>query len=392
MHMDPAMPQVVGAIFVMLLTGLILKFARQPHVVSYLIVGILIGPWGLGLITDTEIISRLGAVGVVLLLFFVGMETDASKLVANWKLAIFGTTLQITLSVGCVWLIGLFFGWSMSRVLLIGFVISLSSTAVVIKLLQDKNLLSSHVGQGVLGVLLAQDLAIIPMLIVLGAMGTGELNATHLIKQGVGAIATACIFGYIVTRKQIHIPLGKLLKQDRDLQLFAALSICFGLPLATAWLELSTALGAFIAGMLVGSAKETQWVHHTLESIKVLFVALFFVSVGLILDVNFLTSHWLQAACLTLAALLTNTIVNGLILRAAHFSWRDSCYAGALLSQIGEFSFVLAAVGLQAGIINSYGYQLSLCVISLTLLISPLWISLGGYLTRSRVRYENTER
>jgi CPA2 family monovalent cation:H+ antiporter-2 len=375
-------PHAVGAILLILVTGLLLKLARQPHVIAYLIAGVLIGPWGAGLVTDSDVISRLGAIGVVLLLFFVGMETDAKKLVANWKLAIFGTLFQIGLSVLCVWLLGLWYEWSLSRTLLIGFVISLSSTAVVIKLLQDSGILSSKVGQGVLGVLLAQDLAIIPMLIILGLLGSGEVDGLHLLKQGIGAVITAVLFGFIVSREQVHLPLSRWLKEDRELQLFAALTVCFGLALITAWLELSTALGAFIGGMLIGAARETQWVHHTLESFKVLFVALFFVSVGLMLDLNFLADHWVQACVLTVAALLTNTFINALILKFAKFNWRDSLYAGALLSQIGEFSFVLAAVGLQAAIINDYGYQLALCVISLSLLVSPMWITAGKHLLK----------
>ena len=382
MHMDPMMPHAVGAVLLILLTGLLLKLVRQPHVIAYLIAGILIGPWGLALITDTDVISRLGAIGVVLLLFFVGMETDAKKLVANWKLAVFGTLIQIVLSVFCVWLLGLWFEWGLARTLLIGFVISLSSTAVVIKLLQDSGILSSKVGQGVLGVLLAQDLAIIPMLIILGLLGSDEVDSIHLAKQGIGAVAAAALFGFIISREQVHLPLSRWLKEDRELQLFAALSVCFGLALITAWLDLSTALGAFLGGMLIGAARETQWVHHTLESFKVLFVALFFVSVGLMLDIHFLADHWVQASVLTIAALLTNTFINAFILKVANFNWRDSLYAGVLLSQIGEFSFVLAAVGLQAAIINEYGYQLALCVISLSLLLSPLWITTGKHLLK----------
>lgn len=380
--MDPMMPLAVGATLLILLIGLVLRIFRQPHVIAYLVAGIIIGPWGIKLITDGEVISRLGAIGVVLLLFFVGMETDAKKLVANWKLAIYGTLFQITLSLVFVWGLGQWYEWSLARTILIGFVISLSSTAIVIKLLQDSAILSSKVGQGVLAVLLAQDLAIIPMLIILGLLGSGEVDSSHLIKQGVGALAAAALFGFIVYKQQVHLPLSRWLKEDRELQLFAALSICFGLALITGWLELSTALGAFIGGMLIGAAKETQWVHHTLESFKVLFVALFFVSVGMMLDMNFLLNYWPQALILTLAALITNTFINALILKLASFSWRDSLYAGVLLSQIGEFSFVLAAVGVQADIINEHGYQLALCVISLSLMMSPMWISVGRKLLK----------
>jgi CPA2 family monovalent cation:H+ antiporter-2 len=378
--MDPFLPQAVGAIFFILLLGFILKFFRQPHVVAYLIAGIVIGPWGLGLVTDSESISRLGTAGVVLLLFFVGMETDMPKLAKNWKLIIFGTLMQIILSVVCVWLLGLWFDWSLARIVLIGFVISLSSTAIVIKLLQDNGMLSSNLGQSALGILLAQDLAIIPMLIIIGLLGAGNIeniDNVQLAKQGVGTLLAVALFSFIITRKQVHLPLSKWLKEDRELQLFAALGICFGLAMLTAWFELSTALGAFIAGMLVGASKETLWVHRTLDSFRVLFVALFFVSVGMLLDVGFLLSHWQQTAALVIAALITNTFINAIILKLSKYSWKESLFAGVLLSQIGEFSFVLAAVGHQASIINEYGYQLALCVISLSLLTSPIWIGLS---------------
>jgi CPA2 family monovalent cation:H+ antiporter-2 len=119
--------------FSLLLLGFILKYFRQPHVVTYLYAGIVISPWGFVLVTDSESISRLSTAIVVLLLFFVCMETDINKLVSNWKLIIFGSLMQIILSVRCVWLLGLWFDSSIARVLLIGFVISLSCTAIVIK-------------------------------------------------------------------------------------------------------------------------------------------------------------------------------------------------------------------------------------------------------------------
>jgi len=382
MHMDPVMPQLVGAILLILIVGFLLKLARQPHVVAYLIAGILIGPHGIALITNTEVIGRFGAVGVVLLLFFVGMETEPKKLMANWKLAVIGTLVQIALSISCVYGLGLWFDWPLSRIILIGFVISLSSTAVVIKLLQDTKILGTKVGQGVLSILLAQDLAIIPMLIILGLMGTGEIDAAHLIKQGIGSAISVLLFSFVFRKAQLNLPLSRWLKEDKELQLFAALGLCFGLALLTAWFDLSTALGAFIAGLIIGVAKETQWVHHTLEPFKVLFIALFFVSVGMLVDMSFLQKYWSQVLALMIAAILTNTFINAVVLRLARFKWIDSLYSGILLSQIGEFSFVLAAVGSQIGIINDFGYQLALSVISLSLLVSPIWISLGEKLLR----------
>jgi len=373
-HLDPIMPYLVGTVLVVLLLGLVLRSLRQPYVIGYLIAGIVLGPHGFALITDEILLSRLGAIGVMLLLFFIGMEVSPRKLVDNWKVAFLGTLLQIFISVGCVWPLGMFLEWPVSRIVLIGFVISLSSTAVVLKLLQDWKEFDSKVGQNVLAILLAQDLAVIPMLIILSLLGSGEGHESSIWLQLFGASIMTIIVAYIAVKETIHLPLAKFLRDDHEMQLFAALCICFGLSLLTGMAELSSALGAFVAGIVIGAAKETQWVHHSLESFRILFVALFFVSIGMLVDLNFIQHHLIQVGALVLLVILTNTFINGSVLRMLGESWYNSLYAGTLLSQIGEFSFVLAAVGVQSQIISYYGYQLTVAVISISLLLSPPWI------------------
>lgn len=203
------------------------------------------------------------------------MEVSPRKLIDHWKVAVFGTLLQITISIGCVWPLGLLFDWPIERIVLIGFVISLSSTAVVLKLLQDWKEFDTKVGQNVLVILLAQDLAVIPMLIVLSMLGTGQGEHSNLWLQLFGTAVMAIIVAYIAVKETIHLPLSKLLGEDREMHVFAALCICLGLSLLTGLVGLSTALGAFVAGMIIGAAKETHWVHHSLESFRIIFVALF---------------------------------------------------------------------------------------------------------------------
>jgi len=374
MHLDPVMPYLVGAIFAVLVLGLVLRSLRQPYVTGYLIAGILLGPHGIALINDEVLLGRLGAIGVVLLLFFIGMEISPRKLIGNWKVAVLGTLLQIIISVGCVWPLGMLLDWPVERIVLIGFVISLSSTAVVLKLLQDWKEFDTNVGQNVLSILLAQDLAVIPMLIILSTMGNSHDSTSNIWLQLLGAGVIALVVGYIAMKDNIHLPLSKLLGDDQEMHVFAALSICLGLSFLTGLAGLSTALGAFVAGMVIGAAKETRWVHHSLESFRVVFVALFFVSIGMLMDLTFIKDHWLQVGALVMLVIITNTFINGTILRLLGNNWRDSLYAGTLLSQIGEFSFILAAVGIQAHIISDYGYQLTIAVISISLLISPPWI------------------
>ena len=380
MHLDPIMPVVVAALLCILIIGIILHRLRQPHVVGYLLAGVILGPHALGLIEDEAILSRLGAFGVVMLLFFIGMEVSPQRLIANWKVAVIGTFFQIVISVGCVLALGAWLDWSWSRSILIGFVISLSSTAVVLKILQDWGELDSNVGQDVLAVLLAQDLAVIPMLIIIGLLGGAHMSVGAISLQVIGGILILGVLIWVVTRESINLPFAKWLKGDHEMQIFAALIICFSFALITGLLGLSTALGAFAAGLLIGSARETQWVHHSLDSFRVVFIALFFVSIGMLVDIGFLREHWLLIMALVLAVLFTNTFLNAIILRLLGDPWSSSLYAGAMLSQIGEFSFVLAAVGFQAQLINQYGYQLAIEVIAVSLLLSPAWIKLVKHL------------
>ena len=386
MHLDPILPYAVGALLAILILGLLLRSLRQPHVVGYLIAGVILGPHGIALVQDEVTLGRLGAIGVVLLLFFIGMEASPRKLIENWKVAVLGTLLQIFISIGCVWPLGLILDWPIERIVLIGFVISLSSTAVVLKLLQDWKEFDTQVGQNVLVILLAQDLAVIPMLIILAMFGDADAEHGNIYLQAGGAVLIAVIVGYIAIKNTIHLPLGRILGEDLDMHVFAALAICLGLSLLTGLAGLSTALGAFVAGMLIGAAKETRWVHHSLEPFRVLFVALFFVSIGMLVDLGFLQSHWYQVGALIVLVLITNTFINAIILRMLGDNWRDSIYAGTLLSQIGEFSFLLAAVGIQAHIISDYGYQMTVAVISMSLLLSPAWIMMVKYVLKIEQR------
>ena len=374
MHIDPLLPTLVAIIAVVLLIGLSLQLLRQPQVIGYLLAGVVIGPFGLALLTDIQFANRLGGFGVVLLLFFVGMEVAPRQLLSGWRIAVVGTLIQVALSVALVIPIGLWFSWPMERIVLLGFVTSLSSTAVIIKLLSDSGELNQKEGQDILGILLVQDLIIIPMLIILGLLGGETPGLRELGLQIGGSIVIISMLIWALSRDSFHFPFGHLFRSDPELQVFAALLICLGLSLLTGMVHLSTALGAFAAGILVTAAHETRWVHLSLEPFRVMFVALFFVSVGMLVDVTFIVSHAVQVLLLVLSVLIGNTLLNGIILRVLGYRWRESLYAGAMLSQIGEFSFVLVAVGLTAGIITEIAYQYTIAVIALSLLVSPFWI------------------
>ncbi len=271
---------------------------------------------------------------------------------------------------------GLWLGWPFSRSILLGFVVSLSSTAVVLKLLQDRGELDSKPGQNVLLILLTQDLAVVPMLIIISLLGENAPSQSVLLLQiGGGAILLA-FSAWLVSQDQIRLPFMSHVRKNHELQVFTALLICFGMAFISGILNLSAALGAFIAVMTVATAKETEWIHHALTPLHVVFVAIFFVSVGMLIDLEFLREHLIQIVFLTIIVLISNTFLNAIILRTLNNSWRDALYSGALLSQVGEFSFVLAAVGLNTLIITQNAYQMTIAVIAISLLVSPVWVSM----------------
>lgn len=386
MHVDPILPEVCALALVVLILGALLRKLRQPPVVAYIVAGVVMGPSGLALVKNVHIFERVGALGVLFLLFFAGMEIELRPLLSKWRVLIFGTLLQVILSVATVWALGAGLGWKPSRILLLGFVISLSSTAVVIGLLRDRGELDTAVGRLVAGILLVQDIAIVPMLISVNLMAGDQISLPTLGLQAVGAVAVGAILAWIARGNRIAIPFSKHIRVERELELFAAFLVCFGIALLTGLLGLSAALGAFIAGLVVAATDDSRWIREHLEAFRILTVSVFFVAVGAQVDLSFVLTHWHVVVGLVIAALATNTVINGAILRLAKAPWREAIYGGALLAQIGEFSFVLVGVGLTAGLIEQFTYQATLVVISITLLLSPAYVGAARALTTVQAR------
>lgn len=374
MHMDPATPYIVATLVAILVAGVVAQRLRQPYVITYLLVGLIIGPDGLRILTDQTTIARLGEFGVVLLLFFAGLEFSLPRLVSSWRVPIFGTLAQIAVSVSATGLLGLWFGWPWPRSLLLGFVVSLSSTAVVLKLMTTWGESNSPTGRDVIGILLSQDILIIPMLLTLSLVAGDAPSWVHIaIQIGAGLLLIALMY-WLLRAERIVFPIRRWLRSDRELELAGALTVCFGSALLTALAGLSAALGGFVAGLVIASTDERDWLHDALTPFYFIFVALFFLSIGMLIDVNFVWSNIGAVLGLAGVALVSNTLINALVLHTLGRSWEGSIYGAALLATIGELSFVLAAVGRERGIIADYGYALTVAVIAVTLAVSPVWV------------------
>ncbi|MDA3891949.1 MAG: cation:proton antiporter [Salinivirgaceae bacterium] len=367
--------------FVIMLLGFLLKKIKQPLIIAYILAGVLVGPSGFGLINDLDLIEILGELGLILLLFFIGMEISLPNLVKMWKTALFGVLFQVMASIFIVWIIGYFFSWGITRIIVLGFILSLSSSAVIIKLLKEKNELNSTIGQNVLSILLMQDMVIVPMLLITEFLGGEKPTMGTLALQIVGAIAIVALFIYIVKKKSIRFPFANRIKNDHEAQVFVAILFCFGFAILTGFLGLSAALGAFFAGILVHATDSIEWIHDSLRSFQIIFVSMFFVSIGMLIDLNFLMQNYIVVLLLLISVYITNHFINTLILHFFCRDWRNSFYGGAMLAQVGELGFIILASAYYYGSITSYTYQLVILTISLTLLISPFWIQLAKWLS-----------
>ena len=354
--------------------GYILKRLHQPYLIGYIIIGVCLGRYGFDVFRSEEQVQFLGEIGIILLFFFIGMEISLPSFVKQWRVAILGTLMQIIVSVLVVTLIGYYADWTMARSVVIGFVIALSSSAVVIKLLEEKNMLESKVGKDVLSILLTQDIAIAPILILTSFLGGQTQSGMEACLQVLGAIIIIGIFIYLYKKESIEFSWLHSLEEDHEMQVFMSIVFCAAGALLMGLLGLSPALGAFVGGIVVHAAKETDWIHDNLHPFRIIFVAVFFISVGAQIDLHFLWNNLQMIALLMLVVFVVNHMVNGIVLRLFGSKWPSALLGGALLAQIGEMSFLVCFTAYQSTIITEFGYNVGICLISLTLLFSPLWI------------------
>ncbi len=361
---------------VILMFSFIMKRIHQPYIIAYMLSGVFLGPYGLGLFTNIQAVQDVGEIGLIILMFFIGMEISLPKFVRKWRISIVATGLQIIMSLLFCELLSLAFGWNWKQVLFLGFIIAFSSSAVVIKLLEDKKKVNTNIGENVIIVLLTQDILFVPILVFLGSLTGEEVARKEIILQIVGGIILLLILLYVLWKEEIKLPFSKQLEGDHELQVFAGLLLCFGMAFQTDFFNLSPALGAFIGGIIVHAGKSTKWLHHSLHSFRVVLVSIFFISIGILIDLDYLMHNWVIVTSLVILVFLTNHGINTLSLKSLGNSWTQSLYGGGLLAQIGELSFIVASVGRINGVLGPDEYSLTILVISVTIFLSPFWISL----------------
>jgi CPA2 family monovalent cation:H+ antiporter-2 len=361
---------------------------RLPSVIGFLLTGVLIGPGGLSLVKNTETVGILAEIGVVMLLFTIGLEFEPARLKRIQRFFWAGGGLQVALTTAaCVAVLVGFFGLGVREALFYGFLVSLSSTAVVLKILGDRGETDSPQGRISLGVLIFQDVAIVPMIALVPVLANaGHVTPWAVISRfALSAAAIAAVF--LLARTLMPHVLHVVVKtRIREVFLIATLFLCLGMALLTSSLGLSLALGAFLAGVLVAESDYSHQVVSDILPFKDVFNSLFFISVGMLLDVGAVGKFLPTVLGLVAAIVLVKAFVVIATVGLLGYGSRIAVMTGLALAQVGEFSFVLAGVGRANGLLEGGIFQAFIASSILTIIVTPLLIQISPSLAERGAR------
>jgi CPA2 family monovalent cation:H+ antiporter-2 len=353
--------------------GLLARLLRQPLVLGYLVAGIAVGPHTGGIsVGDPANLERLAEIGATLLLFGLGLELSLKDLAPVRRVALFGTPIQIALTMAVAWPIGSWLGLGWAQTVWLGALVSLSSTLVVLKALQSQGRIGTLSSRVMLGMLVAQDLAFIPLMIVLPRLGSADAGTSDAVVAVLKAAALLAILLTAGTRVMPRLVEWVARSGSRELFLLVTMGIALGIGYLTHTFGVSSAVGAFIAGLLLS---ESDYSHQALSDIiplRDVFSLLFFASVGMLLDPTQVAGQWRAILVVVVVVSLAKGLIFGGVTRA--FGYRNVVpIASALgLFGIGEFSFVLARAGLSSGGIDDSLYALVLNTAVITMVLTPV--------------------
>lgn len=351
---------------------------KLPSIVGFILTGVLSGPHGLGLVKQITDVESLANLGIILLLFSIGMEFSIKKLVEIKRFFLIGGFLQVSLTVLLGFLIAQTLGRSYGESVFLGFILSLSSTAIVLRILESRAEMDSPQGKVILSILVFQDFIAIPMMLSLPFLSAKDssvdLLTLSLLFKGVLLLVAV----FISSESFIPWLMYLIAKtKSRELFLLSILTICFSVAMLAESVGLSLSLGAFLAGLIVS---DTEYSHEAISDIlpfKDIFTSVFFVSIGMLLDLSFVIERPFLILALTIGVLFAKAIIAGLTTMILGLPIRTVVLTGIALAGVGEFSLILVKSGFSYGLGNEYYDQLFLSVALFTMSLTPTLMSIA---------------
>jgi CPA2 family monovalent cation:H+ antiporter-2 len=365
---------------IMLIAGVvtvIFNRLKQPVVLGYIVAGIIIGPYTppFVLIEDRNTIQILSELGVIFLLFTLGLEFSLKKLFKVGATAFVAASAEIMLMIWVGYQIGIYFGWKQMDAIFLGAMIAVSSTTIIIKALTDLGMKDEKFAQIVFGILIVEDVLAIGMIALLSGVATSGSVDSGDVASTVGLLllfmVVSLVVGLLVVPRLLHY-VAKF--KSNEMLLVTVLGIVFGFCLLVMKMQYSVALGAFLIGAIMAEAREIHLIERLTESLKDMFSAIFFVAIGLMFDPSVLAEYWLPIIVITGAIVIGQLISCGLGVFLCGHDGRTSLRVGMGLSQIGEFSFIIAALGVSLKVTSEFLYPLVVSVSAVTTLLTPYLI------------------
>jgi monovalent cation:H+ antiporter-2, CPA2 family len=374
MHQFPLLHELlVISSFGVVITILVARF-KLPMVAGLLLTGALIGPHGLGFVRHAENVQAIAGLGVTLLLFSIGLEFPVRRLLHVFRASAWGGFLQVLLTVAWVAGVFLLLDYSFSKSLLFGFIGSLSSTAIVMNLLSARGELDAPHGRLTVGILIFQDLCIIPMILLVPVLaGSSDKSWEMSLIQSFGSALFVALITLYVARKVIPAIFRAVdATRMREVFLLAVLGVCLGTTWITSRYGLSGSLGAFLAGVILADSDFGDRAMSDVLPLRSVFISIFFVSLGMLVNFETVMAHPLAVALVFIAFVIGKGFINSIAAMAIRFPSRIAWLSGVSLAQFGEFGFVLAELGLQNHLLKKPEFDILLAAGVFSMFITPI--------------------
>lgn len=351
------------------------RFLRLPAMVGFLVTGILIGPYGLQLIQRIDDVNTLAEVGVVLLLFTIGLEFSLQQMNKIRTLVLLGGGLQVVITICTVAGIMLVLGFTLQQSVFIGFLLSLSSTAIVMKILADRGETTAPYGKISLAFLLFQDFCLVPMMLFVPVLSdAGAVSSIEIVVR-LGTALLAIVLIIIAARYIIPLFMEQLVKsQSRELFVLGVVLVSLGTAWVTSFVGLSLALGAFVAGIMLSESEYSHQIVAEVLPMRDVLSSIFFISIGMLLNVGQMMSEPILLIGSSVVLMILKFLLAALVVLLLRFPLRIAIIAGLALSQVGEFSFILARAGMDAQLLSAESFQRFIVLTIVTMLVTPFII------------------
>jgi len=391
-HTEQLLQELVLVLAIAVGVVVVLTRLQMPTIAGFIVAGALVGPSGFGLAKDVALIESLAEGGVVMLLFTIGLEFSIARLKSFWRLLALGGGLQVGLTTLGVAGLSVMRGYTWQQSIFFGFLVSLSSTAIVLRALAERNEVDAPHGRMIVGALIFQDLCVVPMMLVTpmlgGSVGGGAVDVLLALGKAVLLVTLTLIIGRRVLPR---ILFRVAATRKRELFLLAVLLVCVGVAWLTSMSGLSLALGAFLAGIALA---DSEYGAHALSEVlpfREALASLFFISVGMLFDVRVVFEDPVGIAMLVLLVLGGKTVVATAASLLMRLPPRVAVLSGLGLAQVGEFSFVLIGVGMTAKLVSEPERRVFVAVAVLTMVVTPLLVRLGPRLAAGAARLKALE-